>query len=90
MSGTKIDRRVAQAGGRADRNDELIARAARRADWAGAALVSAAKDLGGARSCEGTPLTGVSEVVMDEAARVCRLAEDIASQGRDQEKSVRA
>jgi tagatose-1,6-bisphosphate aldolase non-catalytic subunit AgaZ/GatZ len=85
MSGT----RVTQAGGRADRNDELIARAARRADWAGAALVSAAEDLGGAHSCEGNPLTGVSEVVMDEAARVCRLAEDIASQGRDQEKSVR-
>lgn len=90
MSGTKIDRRVAQTGARADRNDELIARAARRADWAGAALVSAAEDLGGARSCEGNPLTGVSEVVMDEAARVRRLAEDIASQGRDQEKSVRA
>ena len=90
MSGTKIDRRVAQTGARADRNDELIARAAGRADWAGAALVSAAKDLGAARSCEGNPLTGVSEVVMDEAARVCRLAEDIASQGRDRPSSDRA
>jgi hypothetical protein len=88
MSATKIDRRAAQAGDRADRNDELIARAARRADWAGAALVSAAEDLDGARSCEGKPLSGITEVVMDEAARVCRLAEDIASQARDPASSV--
>jgi tagatose-1,6-bisphosphate aldolase non-catalytic subunit AgaZ/GatZ len=86
MSSTKIDRRAAQAGARANRNDELIARAAERVDWAGAALVSAAEDLGGARSCEGNPLTGISEVVMDEAARVARLAEDIASQLRDPAK----
>ncbi len=90
MSGTKIDRRAAGTGSRADRNDERIARAAKRADWAGAALVSAAEDLGGARSCDGNPLTGVSEVVMDEAARVARLAEDIASQLRDPASSVRS
>jgi hypothetical protein len=89
MSATRIDRRVAQAGARADRNDELIARAAERVDWAGAALVSAAEDLGGAQSCEGNPLTGVREVVMDEAARVGRLAEDIASQGRERASSDR-
>jgi hypothetical protein len=72
------------------RADQLVVRAARRADWAGAALVSAGEDLGGARTCEGNPLTGVSEVVMDEAARVGRLAEGIASQGRDRASSVPA
>jgi tagatose-1,6-bisphosphate aldolase non-catalytic subunit AgaZ/GatZ len=50
--------------------------------------VSAAEDLHGARSCEGNPLCGITEVVMDEAARVCRLAEDIASQARDPASSV--
>lgn len=90
MSGTKIDRRGVRSGARADRNDERIARAAKRADWAGAALVSAAEDLGGARSCEGNPLTGITEVVMDEAGRVRRLAEDIASQLRDPAGSVGA
>jgi tagatose-1,6-bisphosphate aldolase non-catalytic subunit AgaZ/GatZ len=88
MSATKIDRRAAQPGAHADRNDELIARAAERVDWAGAALESAADHLVGARSCEGNPLTGVSEVVMDEAARVARLAEDVASQLRDPASSV--
>jgi hypothetical protein len=90
MSGTRIHRRAAQTGVRAERNDERIARAAKRADWAGAALVSAAEDLGGARSCEGNRLTGIIEVVMDEAARVGRLAEDIASQLRDPASSVRS
>jgi tagatose-1,6-bisphosphate aldolase non-catalytic subunit AgaZ/GatZ len=90
MSGTKIYRRASRAGAHADRNDERIARAAKRADWAGAALASAAEDLGGAQSCEGNPLTGITEVVMDEAARVCRLAEDIASQRRGPASSVRS
>jgi hypothetical protein len=80
MSGTKIDPGAARARAAAKRNDGLIERAAKRADWAGAALESAAGDLDGAHGTEGHALTGLAEVVLDEAARVSHLAEDIGSQ----------
>jgi hypothetical protein len=83
MSDTKIDRRAARDIAAARRNDGLIERAAKRADWAGAALESAAGDLDGACGTEGNALTGLAEVVLDEAARVSHLAEDIGSQRPD-------
>ena len=83
MPGTKTDRRAARASAAANRNDELIARAGKRADLAGAALQSAAGDLKAAHSSKGDPLTGLAELVLDEARRVSRLAEDISSQEQD-------
>jgi hypothetical protein len=80
MSGTKIDRHAAPASASANRNDKLIARAAKRADLAATALESAGADLDGAHDSMGDPLTGLAEVVLDEAARVSHLAEDIESQ----------
>ena len=80
MPGTKIDRRVA-----ANKNDELIAQAAKRTDWAGAALERAAGGLHDARGRAGDPLTDLEGVVLDEAARVSHLAEDIESQRVDSE-----
>jgi hypothetical protein len=85
MSGTKIDRGAARTKAAAKQNDGLIERAAKRADWAGAALESAAGDLDGAHGTEGHALTGLAEVVLDEAARVSHLAEDIGSQRADLE-----
>jgi hypothetical protein len=80
MSNTKGDRRAARTRAAAKRNDGLIERAAKHADWAGAALESAAGDLDGAHGREGNALTGLAEVVQDEAERVSHLAEDIKSQ----------
>jgi len=80
MPGTNTDRRSARASAAAKRNDAIIARAVRRAHWAGAALKSAAGDLDGAHSSDGNPLTGLAELVLDEAHGVSRLAEDVASQ----------
>lgn len=80
MSGTKSHRHAVLARAAADRNSELIERAAKRADWAGSALESAAGDLDGTHGTEGNALTGLTEVVLEEAARVSRLAEDIESQ----------
>jgi len=79
MSDTKIDRRVGRANAAARRDDELITRAAKRTDWAGAALESAAGDLDDADGGAGNDLTGLAEVVLEEAACVSRLAEDIES-----------
>ena len=76
MSDPKINRRTDTA---TEKDDELIARAAKRADWAGTALESAADDLDDAHGDEGRPLTGLVEVVQDEAVRVSHLAEDIES-----------
>jgi len=78
MSGRKIDRRTAQEY-EAKKDDELITRAAKRADWAGTALESAAGALDDAHGVEGKPLTDLAEVVQDEATRVSHLAEDIKS-----------
>ena len=80
MPGTKIDRRTNHAGAAASRNDVLIARAARRAEWAASALGGAAADLGAAHDREGNPLMGLAEVVSEGATRVSHLATDIESQ----------
>ncbi len=79
MSGTKIVHRVVRPDADVRRDDELITRAAKRTDWAGTALESAAGDLGDAHGIEGKPLTDLAEVVQDEATRVSHLAEDIES-----------
>jgi|GEM_PF-6597342 len=60
-------------------DDELISRAAKRADWASTALESAADDLDDAHGDQGKSLAGLVEVVQDEAGRVSHLAEDIES-----------
>jgi len=83
MSRTKMDRRpgpVSVAVSAASRRDhQLIARAARRTDLAGTALKSAAGDLDEAHGDDGNTLTGLAEVVLEEATRVSHLAEDIES-----------
>jgi hypothetical protein len=79
MSGGKIDRRAAQEDAAAKKDDELITRAAKRTDWAGTALESAAGDLDDVHGVEGRALTDLAEVVQDEATRVSHLAEDIKS-----------
>jgi hypothetical protein len=76
MSSSKSDRTDATA----KKDDELITRAAKRADWAGTALESAADDLDDAHHDDGSRLTSLAEVVQEEAERVSRLAEDIESQ----------
>jgi hypothetical protein len=76
MSDRKIDRRT-DADARED--DERITRAAKRTDWAGTALEGAAEDLDVARGEEGSALSGLAEVVQEEARRVSHLAEDIES-----------
>ena len=57
---------------------ELIDRASRRCDWAGRALEGAAQDLHDA-ALAGAPVDGTAARVLDEAGRVSRLAENIAS-----------
>jgi len=79
MSGTRTGRRTPRIDAAAIRDGELITRAAKRTDWAGAALESAAGELDEAHGVEGNALTGLTEVVLDEAARVAHLAEDIES-----------
>lgn len=68
----------------AAKDDKLVGRAAKRTGWAGTALESAAGDLADVGD-EGDALSGLAEVVEDEAARVSRLAEDIESQLGDPE-----
>jgi hypothetical protein len=79
MPGTKIDDRAGRVDAAARRDAELITRASKRTDWAGTALESAAGDLDDAHSGEGDALTGLAEVVLEEAVRVSHLAEDIES-----------
>jgi hypothetical protein len=73
MAGSKIDREAHTIA----RNDELIAHAAKLAGWAGDALTSAANDLSDAHSSDRRPLTGLTQVVTEAAARVSSLANDI-------------
>src|ERR1700724_4693590 len=79
MSGTRIDRRARLLRAAARRDHELIARAAKRTDWAGTVLEGAAGDLGDAHGDDGKALTGLAEVVLEQAARISRLAKDIES-----------
>ncbi len=78
MPPTTVERRAGRSNS-AKRSDELIGRAARRVGWAGTALEGAAKDLDGACGADGNPLSGLAEVVQDEAARVSNLAGEIDS-----------
>lgn len=64
------------------RDDELVSRAAKRTDWAGAALEGAAEDLDDVGEDDST-LTGLAENVQDEATRVARLAKDIEGHRAD-------
>jgi hypothetical protein len=61
-----------------------IDRAAKRADWAGRALEHAAEDLREAGTGDGG-FDGLSEMVLDQAGRVSRLAKDIESRKDDVE-----
>jgi len=82
MPSTEIDRsvRVSAAVSAALRKDHvLIARAAKRTKLARTALASAARDLGDAHDRHGNALTGLAEVVRDEARRLSHLVEDIES-----------
>jgi hypothetical protein len=60
-------------------SDSAAPGAAKRTDWAGTALESAAGDLDDAHGGEGNDLTSLAEVVLEEAACVSHLAEDIES-----------
>jgi hypothetical protein len=79
MSVPKIDPGAGVQVAPSGQDDELIARAAKRTDWAGTALESAALDLGDVHGNEGAALTNLAEVVQEEATRVSNLAEDIES-----------
>ena len=78
MPTTTLPRRVGRSNS-AKRSDELIGRAAKRAGWAGTALEGAARDLDGACGVDGNALSGLAEVVEEEATRVSSLAEEIES-----------
>src|SRR5579863_8636932 len=78
MLATALDRRVGRSNA-ATRNDALIRRAAKRARWAGIALNRAAGDLDRAKGADGNALSGLAEIVQDEATRVSKLAEEIES-----------
>ena len=78
MPATALDRRVGRSNS-AKRSNELIGRAAKRAGWAGTALESAARDLDGTWGADGNALSGLAEVVQDQATRVSNLAQEIES-----------
>jgi hypothetical protein len=75
---TAFDGRVGRSNS-ATRSNELIRRAAKHASWAGTALDSAARELDGTWGADGNALSGLVEIVQDEATRVTNLAEEIES-----------
>ena len=79
MPGTRIARCAKPVSAATQRNDELIALAANRAEWARTALITAARDLDAVHGVDGRRLTSLAEVILEEAARVSNLAEDIDS-----------
>jgi len=79
MAGTKIDRCRGRTAAAARKDDTLISRAAKRTSLAGTALASAAVDLDDAHGHDGNALTGLAEMILDEATRVTRLVGDIES-----------
>jgi hypothetical protein len=81
MPATITPERRAGRSNSAQRSNELIGRAAKHAGWAGAALESAARDLDGTWGADGNALSGLVEVVQDQATRVSNLAEEIKSRG---------
>jgi hypothetical protein len=76
MPATGIERRARRARAAARKDSELIVRAGKRTDLAGTALSSAAGDLDNAHSRDGNALTGLAEMVREEAGRVANLVED--------------
>jgi hypothetical protein len=77
MSGMKPVGRAAERDAAWRRNDALIGRAAQLADWARTALEGAVGELDRAHGPEGNSLTGITEIVQDQAVRLSSLAEDI-------------
>jgi hypothetical protein len=73
----KVDGETAETA--AKRDDDLVSRAAKRADWAGGALEQAADDLEKVGD-DASSLSVLAETVQDEAEHVARLAKDIDSQ----------
>jgi hypothetical protein len=88
MSGTKVEptRDLAVRGDRMTVDVERIDRAAKRADWAGRALEHAAEDLREAGAEDGG-FEGLTEMTLDHAGRVSRLAKDIESRKDDLESA---
>jgi hypothetical protein len=86
MSGTKVEptRDLAVRGNRMTVDGERLDRAAKRADWAGRALEHAAEDLREAGAEDGG-FEGLTEMALDHAGRVSRLAKDIESRKDDLE-----
>jgi hypothetical protein len=75
----EIDRKPRGAAARW--KEEMVSRAVKRTEWAGSALEGAAGDLTDlAENGNADALGRLAELVQDEADRVSRLAEDIASQ----------
>lgn len=72
-------REIALASGQ---NDKRIAHAASLSSLAATALESAAADLSAAHGGDQRPLAGLTELVLEEAARISRLAGDIESHRR--------
>jgi hypothetical protein len=86
MSGTKVEpsRDLLLRGNRITIDGARIDRAAKRADWAGRALEYAAEDLQEGSAGDGG-FEGLTELVLDQAGRALRLAEDIESRKDDLE-----
>lgn len=80
MSATALNARVGRSNS-SKRSNESIGRAAKRVGWAGTALESAARDLDGTWGADGNALSGLLEVVQDQATRVANLAAEIESRG---------
>ncbi len=78
-STSEIERRFQRANALARENDQLIECAAKRTDLAGAALVSAAGYLDDAHGRDGNALTGLAEILRNEAVCVSHLVGDIES-----------
>jgi hypothetical protein len=83
----KVDGESKEAAAR--RDNELVERAAKRADWAGNALEHAADDLEDVGADE-SGLTALAETVQEEAEHVSRLAKDIESQRTDVDRTPAA
>ncbi len=77
MGRTTVERRQMAAASR--RIDNRIAHAASLTRLAATALENAAGDLGVAHGDERRPLTDLRQIVLEEAARISRLAADIES-----------
>ena len=77
MRHTTIERREIAVAAR--RNDKRIAHAASLTGLAATALENASGDLSVAYGDERRPLTDLTQIVLEEAARISKLAADIES-----------